>query len=128
MKFFNHPPVYNKKLSLGKFGEDYVKWFLKNKKYKLLEANYKIRGGEVDVVCQDGETLVFCEVKTRSSIAGGWPEEAVTQTKLFRLTTACMRYIQINRIDKPWRIDVVAVIINDNQVVDVKHYINISSV
>ncbi len=76
----------------------------------MLSRNYRCAAGEVDLVCRDGETLVFVEVKTRRGTAFGLPEEAVTARKLTRLGAAGQHYLQRSDCsDDAWRIDVVAV-------------------
>ena len=52
--------------------------FLKEKRYRLLDANYRCRWGEVDIVAQDGDELVFVEVRTRRGAQYGTPDESVT--------------------------------------------------
>lgn len=52
--------------------------FLQEKAYRLLDANYRCRWGEVDIVAQEGDELVFVEVRTRRGAEHGTPEESVT--------------------------------------------------
>ena len=78
--------------------------------YKILARNWRTREGEVDLVAQDGETIVFVEVKTRTGREFGLPEEAVTPTKRRRLQRAAWAYLQAHALlDADWRIDVVAI-------------------
>ena len=71
------------KKQVGNLGEDLAKKFLKKRKYKILDCNYYIKGGEIDLITKDKNSgeLVFVEVKTRSSNLGGWPEQAVNLIK-----------------------------------------------
>jgi putative endonuclease len=62
---------------IGQLGEDKAVQFLKVKGYSILHRNYRTRFGELDIVCQDQHSLVFIEVKTRTSIKFGYPEEAI---------------------------------------------------
>ena len=55
--------------------------FLQEKAYRLLDANYRCRWGEVDIVAQEGDELVFVEVRTRRGAEYGTPEESVTAAK-----------------------------------------------
>ena len=59
--------------------------FLQEKAYRLLDANYRCRWGEVDIVAQEGDELVFVEVRTRRGAEYGTPEESVTAAKSRRL-------------------------------------------
>ena len=59
--------------------------FLQEKGYRLLDANYRCRWGEVDIVAQEGDELVFVEVRTRRGVEYGTPEESVTAAKSRRL-------------------------------------------
>ncbi len=70
---------------LGRHGEHLAEQHLLARGYRLVERNWRCRHGEIDLVMRDGDTLVFVEVKTRSSTAFGHPFEAITHTKLARL-------------------------------------------
>jgi putative endonuclease len=83
---------YNK--SLGKFGEQCAEKFLKKEKYKILNRNFLIRGGEIDLIAQKGEYLVFIEVKTRTDFKFGTPSDAVTYHKKQRMIKAAGVYLQ----------------------------------
>ena len=96
----------------GKYGEDLACEFLKKQDYKILERNFRIRGGEIDIIALDGQTLVYVEVKTRSSHQFGLPEEAVTPWKL-RFLERASKFYRSNRnrhhLPDLERIDVVSV-------------------
>ncbi len=94
---------------LGNRGELIAERFLAERGYTLLERGYTCREGEIDLVCRDGDTLAFIEVKTRRGTAFGIPEEAVTAQKLSHIEGACLHYLQQQPEGQPWRIDVVAV-------------------
>ena len=66
---------------LGKRGEVVACKYLQSNGYRILEKNYKTHIGEIDVIAEDGETLCFIEVKTRSGDGYGLPSEAVTLKK-----------------------------------------------
>jgi len=82
-----------KHLTLGRRGEELARRFLKKKGYKILETNYRGRLGEIDLVAQDGDSLVFVEVKTRSSMAFGHPLESINPRKQHQLTKAAGEYL-----------------------------------
>ena len=70
----------NKKIK-GDFGEDLATNYLIKNKYKIIARNYSCALGEIDIVALDKKTIVFVEVKTRTSQAFGLPREAVTRSK-----------------------------------------------
>jgi len=81
---------------LGNFGEQYAAKFLKKNKYKILQTNYNIRGGEIDIIAQKGDYVIFVEVKTRKDKTLGTGAEAVTYTKRQRIIKAAEHYILSN--------------------------------
>lgn len=94
----------------GNFGEELACGFLKNNGYKILERNYRIRGGEIDIVAKDKDYLVFVEVKTRYTHDFGSPEESITPWKIKALLKTAAFYCQkINWGDKGYRLDLVTV-------------------
>ena len=99
-------------LSEGKYGEDLACVYLKKAGYKILERNFRIRGGEIDIIAVDKQTLVYVEVKPRSSHRFGLPEEAVTYRKMNFLKRAAKFYRnnRLNlRLPQLERIDVLAI-------------------
>ncbi len=97
-------------LPIGKHGEDLACKYLEQNGYKILERNYRIRGGEIDIVAKDGEYLVFVEVKTRWSHEFGLPAESVTGWKIRHLLKAANFYLmKINWGDGPYRLDFVSI-------------------
>lgn len=100
----------------GNYGEELACEYLKKQGYRILERNYLIRGGEVDIVAKDKDTLVFVEVKTRYSHEYGDPLEAITYFKLKALIKTAQFYILKQHLgDIPYRIDAVAVDFADNK-------------
>lgn len=94
----------------GNYGEDLAVNFLKEQGYKILERNYRIRGGEIDIVCMDGDYLVFVEVKARYSDEYGLPSESMTPWKIkYLLKTAQFYLMDIDWGDKPYRLDFVSI-------------------
>lgn len=95
---------------LGKAGEDRAAQFLSKRGYKILERNYRTRNGEIDLVALHEGTVVFVEVKTRTSDAYGAPELAVTPRKQQRMIKAALGYIKYRKLHQvPCRFDVVAI-------------------
>ena len=94
----------------GNYGEQLACEYLKKQGYKILDRNYRIRGGEIDIVALDGEYLVFVEVKARWSHEFGLPIEAITPWKIKALLKSAAFYcLKIKWGDKPYRIDLVSI-------------------
>jgi putative endonuclease len=95
---------------LGRTGERLAAEALTRRGYCILEQNYRCRHGEIDLVAEEGQDLVFVEVKTRRGAAYGLPEEAVTARKRQKLREVASYYLDAHSCsERPWRIDVVAV-------------------
>lgn len=96
--------------SIGDKAEDLAVNYLKKLGYKILERNYQIRGGEIDIIARDQEELVFVEVKARWSHKYGEPLESITPWKIRALLKTALFYIQkIKWGDRPYRIDAVSI-------------------
>lgn len=94
----------------GDYGESLACQYLQKQGYKILERNYRIRGGEIDIVAREKETLVFVEVKTRWSHEYGLPTESMTPWKIKFLLKTARFYIQkIGWGNKEYRLDFVGV-------------------
>jgi len=96
--------------NLGLVGESLAVKFLHQKGYKIIEKNFRSKFGEIDIVAQDGDTLVFIEVKTRWTREYGPPEEAVTPRKI-RSIVKTGQYYKLLHPQQPeaLRIDVVTI-------------------
>lgn len=100
------------KTALGKYGEELASVYLKKVGYKIIERNFRIRGGEIDIIALEGKTLVYVEVKTRTTKQFGEPEEAVTWWKLKFLERAAKFYRNNHsnlKLPELERIDVLAI-------------------
>jgi putative endonuclease len=99
-----------KRHRLGTWGETLAMQHLQTMGYCILERNWRSADGEIDLVAQDGEVIVFVEVKTRTSRAFGSPEESITRRKRARIQRAAEAYLAANGLpDVMWRIDIVAI-------------------
>ena len=97
-------------VSKGKLGERIAKKKLLQLGYNILETNYRVKEGEIDIVSMDGDVLVFVEVKARSSKGFGSAEEAIDLKKIERLSEAALSYITEKSLyEMTIRFDVVAV-------------------
>ncbi len=100
------------KKELGKKGEEKALRFLKKKGYHLIEQNYVCKMGEMDIVTKEKDTLVFIEVKTRTSRAFGPPQLAVTKFKQRQLSKVALNFLKEKRLENiKARFDVVAVLL-----------------
>jgi len=77
----------------GQRGEDIAAVYLRLKGYRILERNYRVPQGEIDLVCRKGDTIIFVEVKRRKTLSHGSPLEAVTTHKVSRLSAAAAVYL-----------------------------------
>lgn len=97
--------------ALGAYGERLAARHLRAQGLVVLDRNWRCDQGEIDLVLRDGDVLVACEVKTRSSLEFGTPHEAVDATKLERLRRLVVLWAQAHDVAPPdVRVDVVAVL------------------
>ncbi|MGD8587993.1 MAG: YraN family protein [Chromatiales bacterium] len=96
-------------LESGKQAEEQAKQYLEQRGLRLLERNYRCKQGEIDLIMQQAETLVFIEVRYRKSSTFGSALESVTAQKRNRLLAAARHYLQANRASSPCRFDVVGI-------------------
>ena len=101
-------------LETGRRGEEIAKAYLAAEGYDILEQNWRCRRAEVDLIAFKKKTLVFVEVKTRSSIAFGEPEEFVTETKQARLRRAAEHYIYIRDFSGEIRFDIISILLDNS--------------
>ncbi len=113
---------------LGAFGEQLAKEHLVEKGYKLLETNFHTRYGEIDLIVQKENSLVFIEVKTRIGNRFGFPYEAIRWFKIKHLKKAVTYYLMLHNYPAmKYRMDAVSIILKqDKSVVKLQHFENIS--
>ncbi len=105
-----------KRKELGKLGEEWATRFLENAGMEILQRNFRIRGGEIDIIARDGKVIVFVEVKTCATDSFGEPETWVTLRKQKRIGYAALSYLQQNDLaESDCRFDVVTVQIKDGK-------------
>jgi putative endonuclease len=94
---------------IGALGEKIAARYLTGLGYVIRERNFRSREGEIDIIAEKDDFLVFIEVRTRRSLSFGTPEESVTVQKKERLIALTQAYME-DREDLPssWRIDVLA--------------------
>ena len=104
------------RISLGQKGEQLAAGFLKKKGYLILEFNYRGRLGEIDLVAEDGDCLVFVEVKTRRNLACGHPLESIDRRKQRQLIKVAREYLAKKGAEERFcRFDAVSVLQGDGQ-------------
>lgn len=95
---------------LGLKGEEAAKRYLRKKGFKILDTNYQCRFGEIDIIAQKKNTIVFCEVKTRSEGMLAQPQESVDYFKQQKIIKTAQIWLNAKGIDDcPMRFDVLAV-------------------
>jgi putative endonuclease len=99
---------------VGKLGEKAAQKFLKKRGYRICETGFRCRHGEIDIIARHKDYLVFVEVRTKSNLDFGTPEESITQAKKERLIASALTYTTTHQDISPlWRIDVVAIELDD---------------
>lgn len=102
-----------KRQKFGEQGEALAARHLKKAGYKIIETNYRTRLGEIDIIAKDKDTIVFVEVKTRTSVHFGSPKWAVTPQKQKKISMVALYYLKAtDQSTARARFDVVAVISN----------------
>ena len=94
---------------LGKFGEEQAVAYLQQNGYDILETNWTFQKAEIDIIAQKENTLAIVEVKTRSSIEFGLPQDFVKPKKIQLLVEAVNEYVISNDLDVEVRFDIISV-------------------
>ena len=94
---------------LGKFGEELAVDFLQKNGYDILETNWTLQKAEIDIIALKENSLAVVEVKTRSSIEFGLPQDYVKPKKIQLLVKAVNEYIVSNDLDIEVRFDIIAI-------------------
>lgn len=114
-------------ISVGKLGEEIATAFLTARGYRILERNFRCKGGEVDIIARDpgDKSLLFVEVKARRDLSYGVPQLAVTPFKQRQISKAALTWLSKNRLhDKNARFDVIAILLDDSGHHKVEHIPN----
>lgn len=120
MKYFNK--------KTGSLAEDLATQALKNKGYQILERNFSNKFGEIDIIAKEGDVLVFVEVKAKTGLDFGMPEEMITRNKLQRIQHMAAVYTNGKTTIESGlcRIDVIAVVLSPtNETLRLTHYENV---
>lgn len=96
--------------AVGAAGETIASAFLKKKGYRVIGSNYRTPLGEIDLIARQGRTIIFAEIKTRTTASFGPPHLSVTGKKQLHIVRAAMIYLKARGLlDADWRVDVVSV-------------------
>ena len=96
--------------TLGQRGEQYAAEYLSDRGYAIRARNWRCPVGEIDLVTEKDDRLIFVEVRTRRGDRLGTPEESITPAKRARLIAAAQTYLdEHGQTDRDWRIDVIAI-------------------
>jgi len=114
---------------IGDHGEALAAEYLSEAGYRILDRNYRYERAEIDLVCFDAAAdgargeIVFVEVKTRSGLGFGAPEEAITDEKQEHIVHAAEAYLYERRLEgAPVRFDVVSIVLNQEGAPSIEHF------
>ena len=108
----------------GRDGEEIAAEYLRQNGYRILARNYRCPVGELDLVAEQGDSVVFVEVRTRRAGCMVRPEDTVNRTKMRHVVRSAEHFLSSTaREDRPWRVDVVALEVDHaGRPVRVEHY------
>ena len=108
-----------RRLALGAAGEAQAAAWYEANGYEVVARNWRCRDGEIDLIVRRARTIVFCEVKTRTSTAFGTPAEAITRTKREKLRHLAARWLDESPIRaSSIRFDVAAILAGELEVIE----------
>ena len=113
--------MLNQRQKFGEKGESMAARYLKTTGYKIIEKNYRTQLGEIDIIAQDGKTIVFVEVKSRRSVQFGSPKWAITPQKQRKISMVALQYLKkTDQSSAKARFDVVTIIATrDKQTIEI---------
>ncbi len=100
----------------GNKGEDFAAEYYRKLGFEIKERNYHCRGGEIDIIAENSEYIIFVEVKNRTDGALYSPKEAVDENKQIKLTLSAVKYLGENETDKQPQFDVFEVYSNGGRI------------
>ncbi len=109
---------------LGIWGENVATDYLRGKGYTILERDWKSGHRDIDIIAQDGNIVVFVEVKTRRNQLFGEPEEAIDYMKLRNLRAAINHYVKSKGIRQEIRLDAISIVGTPQQQPMINHIID----
>jgi putative endonuclease len=115
----------NDKKRKGGFGEEKACLYLQNKGYSIITRNFSCKSGEIDIIAENGERLVFTEVKTRKLLGMGRPSDAVNKSKQNKIIKTAQIYLLRNPTEKYIGFDIIEVTVTDSvnpDVIEINHF------
>ena len=106
---------------LGKEGETIAKDFLEKKGYEILDENWVHSKAEVDLIAYLHRQIIFVEVKTRTSVAFGMPEDFVSEAKQKQMELAANEYIELMNHQGEIRFDIISILFDKQKKYTIKH-------
>ncbi|MFI3207451.1 MAG: YraN family protein [Clostridia bacterium] len=110
--------------STGAIGEKFAVKYLKKKKYKIIETNFRAKMGEIDIVASKDKYIVFVEVKTRDENSWFAPVYAVTASKRQKIVKTAQLYLMRKKTDLQPRFDVCTVVTKEKKPILIEHIEN----
>ncbi len=107
---------------IGIKGEQIAAKFLLNKGYIILHNNWRSGKKEIDIIAQKDDVLVIVEIKTRTNLDFGFPEEAVTRKKQSFLKSAAAVFIENNPQYPIIRFDIISILLDEHEVKEIIHF------
>lgn len=120
-------PISSGNRGTGELGEEVASNFLIAAGYRILERNFRCKGGEVDIIAREpsDNSLVFLEVKARRGLSYGVPQMAVTPFKQRQISKAALTWLSKNRLhNQNARFDVIAILLDESGLHKVEHIRN----
>jgi len=134
MKWFNREatdsttiPLPADNRNIGNQGEEIATNYLADRGYRIMERNFRCKGGEVDIIARDpgDKSLIFIEVKARRGLSYGVPQLAVTLFKQRQISKAALTWLSKNRLhDTNARFDVIAILLHTDAAHSIEHIKN----
>jgi putative endonuclease len=117
----------SRKQEIGRWGEQLASEYLAQKGYKILGRNIRTPYGEIDILALLDQTLIFVEVKTRTSNSFGNPENAITTRKLTHMEASALHYTQNIEYAGTWQWDAIAILKLATKPPEIVHFENVIS-
>lgn len=108
--------------TIGLLGEDVAAAYLLDLGYIILERNWRFSKAEIDIICKDGDILVFVEVKSKSYSFFGAPEESITSYKENLIVDAANRYMESISHDWALRFDIISILFDKKRNPTLTHF------
>ena len=119
--------MLNKRQLFGKAGESLAANYLKKNGYTIITTNHRTKLGEIDIIAEEADAIVFIEVKARNTQAYGSPKSAITSRKKHQLSKAALMYLKKEKLTlKKARFDVVTIDTQKNRIEIVKNAFDLS--